>query len=284
MFFPVGGKLGSMQAPSRKGEENEETESTMPHPPLQHGTMKLGRKAIKTDSRTLKLGKYTKGLPPVPPKVDWTKGITEWGMMLNRDLHDCTIAGLGHAIQVWSANTTGEVTIPDDVILSYYEKWDGYNPADPTSDKGGAELTVMNLWKKSEFAGHKLLAFADLAVGNLDEIRQAILLFGGVYVGVNLPNTASPQIVAGQPWDVVTPASADTVVGSWGGHGVFVPAYDQDGFTCITWGVLQKMTPAFWHAYVDEAHVMLSADWLEKHGSPAGFDLAQLKADLAKIH
>jgi len=31
---------------------------------------------------------------------DWTKGITEWGMMMNDTLGDCTIAGVGHAVQV----------------------------------------------------------------------------------------------------------------------------------------------------------------------------------------
>ena len=49
-----------------------------------HSMMKLGRKAIKTDSRTLALGRYLKpSLPAPPPAKDWTKGITQWGAMLN---------------------------------------------------------------------------------------------------------------------------------------------------------------------------------------------------------
>ena len=60
--------------------------------------------------------------------------------------------------------------------------------------------------------------------------------------------------------------------------------YDQKGFTCITWGMLKTMTLAFWNAYVDEAYVLLAADWLEKKGSPVGFDLDQLQADLKLIH
>src|ERR1017187_6786701 len=125
--------------------------------------MKLGRKAIKTDTRTLQLGDYiAPTLPPPPPAVDWTKGKTDWGMMLNDTLGDCTIAGCGHAVQVWSlANVGLELTVADKDILKAYEVWDGYNPHDPSSDNGGIELDVLNRWQKSSLAGHALLAFAD---------------------------------------------------------------------------------------------------------------------------
>jgi hypothetical protein len=252
--------------------------------------MKLGRKAIKTDSRTLKLGKYlTPGLPPPPPSADWTKGITAWGMMINGPdpaepkypdgLGDCTIAGCGHAIQVWTANTGAIVTVPDATILSYYEKWDGYVPGKPSTDKGGVELDVLNDWKKQGFAGNKLMAFADPQSANLTEIRQSIALFGGVYIGLSMPITAQKQKV----WDVVPNGGADAEPGSWGGHCVFVAKYDQNGFTCITWGALQTMTAAFWNKYCDEAHTLLSADWISAKGSPSGFDQAQLLADLQAI-
>jgi hypothetical protein len=247
---------------------------------IDHSNMKLGRRSIKRDSRTLKLGKYLKNGLPAPPRAkDWTKGIESWGMMLN-DIHaDCTIAAAAHAVQVWSANTKGEVTVPDATILSYFEQWDGYNPKDPTTDSGGVELNVLNNWRKGSFANHKLIAFADPVFGNLEEIRQTITLFGGVYVGVSLPNTARKQAI----WDVVPNGGDDAKPGSWGGHAIFVPKYDAHSFTCITWGALKPMTVAFWKEYVDEAHALLSHDWLESKGSPSGFALAELKSDLGLI-
>jgi len=248
---------------------------------VDNSNRKLGRGAVQTDSRTLKLGKYLKtGLPPAPLSKDWTKGIESWGEMLN-DIHsDCTIAAAGHAVQVWSANLGKEITVPDSVILSYYEKWDGFHPNDPKTDGGGVELNVLNNWKKSSFNDHKLLAFADPETKNLEEIRQSIALFGGVYIGLNLPNTARSQAV----WDVVPNGGDDAQPGSWGGHAVFVPKYDPNGFTGISWGRLMPMTLAFWNTYVDEAHTLLSQDWLDAKGSPSGFDLEQLKADLGLIH
>ncbi len=244
------------------------------------GSRKLGRKAIKTDSRTLKLGKYlTPCLTPPPLSADWTKGISSWGVMLNDTLGDCTIAGCGHAVQVWTANTGNEITLPNTTIEKYYEKWDGYKPGDPSTDTGGIELDVLNNWKKHSFARHKLMAFADPKPSDLTEIRQAIALFGGVYIGLALPITAQNQDV----WDVVPNGGADAQPGSWGGHCVFVPKYDEKGFTCITWGAPKIMTLAFWNAYCDEAHTLLSPDWIAAKGSPSGFNQAQLLADLEAI-
>ena len=80
-----------------------------------HSQMKLGRKAVKTDTRTLRLAKYlTPVLPPPPPAADWTKGIASWGMMLNDKLGDCTIAGVAHAVKFFNmtASLESRTTIP----------------------------------------------------------------------------------------------------------------------------------------------------------------------------
>jgi hypothetical protein len=253
--------------------------------------MRLGRKAIKTDTRTLALADYiTPKLPAPPPAKDWTRGITDWGMMMNgpdpdnppsapHGLGDCTIAGCAHAIQVWSANLGSEITVPDPTILSYYEQWDSYNPADPTTDSGGIELDVLTNWRQQGFDGHALLAFASPSHSNLTEIRQSIALFGGIYIGLALPATALKQDV----WDVVPGSGHNGAKNSWGGHCVFVPAYDEHGFTCITWGAPKKMTVAFWKKYCDEAYALLGQPWLDDKGSPAGFDRIQLMADLKAI-
>jgi hypothetical protein len=111
------------------------------------------------------------------------------------------------------------------------------------------------------------------------EIRQSIALFGGVYIGLALPLTAQTQDV----WDVVAGGGANTKKGSWGGHCVFVPKYDEHGFTCITWGQPKTMTLAFWKKYCDEAHTLLGQDWLSAKGSPAGFNQTQLETDLHAI-
>lgn len=245
--------------------------------------MKLGRKAVKHDSRTLRVGNYTAALPAPPRYMDWTKGVTSFGQMMNDTLGCCTIAGLGHAVQILSLNAGAEVTVTDADILKYYVSWDGYVAGEPTTDNGGVELDVLNDWKKDGFAGHALTAFAAVNPSDVEEVKQAIALFGGAYIGVSLPLAAQDEV--GTLWDYGwMDFGAKYKPGGWGGHCVFVIGYDQDGVTCITWGRLQRMSWSFWAKYVDEAYALLSPDFLSANGlDPAGFDMAQLAADLALI-
>ena len=67
---------------------------------VDHSKMKLGKKATRRDPHTLRLGKYlTPALPAPPASIDWSRSVTEWGMMLNDTLGCCTIAACGHAVQ-----------------------------------------------------------------------------------------------------------------------------------------------------------------------------------------
>lgn len=241
-----------------------------------HAAMKLGKRPARIDARTLRLDRFlTPHLPAPPPAVDWSHGIKSWGMMANNRLGCCTIAALGHAVQVWSANTIAEITVPDDTIVHYYSEWDGYVLGDPSSDLGGIEVDVLNRWRKSDFDGHKLIAYAD-AVGD-HHTKQAIALFGGVYIGLRLPLSAQDQEV----WDAVEGPTGEP--NSWGGHAVFVLAYDPEGLTCVTWGELKKMTWDFWFKYCDECHALFSEDWLAQFGGDPAIDRAALQNALIAV-
>lgn len=242
--------------------------------------IKLGKKAAKHDPRRLKLAKYlTPSLGTPPAAKDWTGGRTSFGMMLNDQLGDCTIAGCGHAVQICSGALGTEITIPDSIILTYYENWDGYNPKDPSSDQGGVETDVLDNWRQRGFSGHELVAYCDPEPANLDHVKWSICLFGGLYIGLQLPNSAIQQNQNGQDWDVISDDG-----GLADGHCVFVVGYDSTGLTCITWGQLQKMTWSFWQKYCDEAHALLLKDFLNAASDTAdGVDLASLQADLQLI-
>lgn len=240
---------------------------------------KLGRKAVKHDSRTLKLCRYLGPELPAPPaRRDWIHIQDEFGMMMNDQLGDCIIAGAAHAVQVWSMNAAKETTVGDKDVVAAYQQWDGYDPADPSTDHGGVELDVLNNWRKDGLAGHELLAFASVNPHIWLEVQQAINLFGGIYIGVALPMTAQTQEV----WDYSS--DGENTPGSWGGHCVFVTGYDQKEITCITWGKRKHMTLRFFQFYCDEAYALLGQDWIEASGeAPSGFNKDQLLADLALI-
>jgi hypothetical protein len=242
-----------------------------------HGKFKLGLKAVKRDSRTLKLKSYLHAgaLAAPPDKVDWSKGISDFGMMLNDSLSDCTIAAVGHSVQIWSANQGEEVTEPDGTVKQYYEKWDGYNPSDPSTDQGGIELDVLTSWRKEGFDGHQLLAFAEVDTQNLTEVEQAINLFGVLYIGFQVPSYLDET--PGAVWDVQKHGRIE------GGHAVVIVGYDARYFYVLSWGKIYKMTPAFFEKYVSEAYALLGGDWVKNNVDPAGIDLTTLQSDLAAI-
>ena len=242
--------------------------------------MKLGKLAPRRDVRTLRMARYlTPALPPAPAAVDWTNTVTfPSGMMLNDTLGDCTCAALGHAVQVWTANSGAEVTVPDAAVLATYEAACGYNPADPSTDQGGVELDVLNYVRSSGLgsAGTIVKSYVACQPENREHIKQAIHLFGGAYIGLALPLTAQGD----GDWTVQIGGGEASQIGSWGGHAVFVPAYDDAGLTCITWGQKKRMSWDFWDTYCDEAYALLSPLWNVRQ---PGFDAASLAADLGAL-
>lgn len=191
--------------------------------------------------------------------------------MLNDDLGDCTIAAVGHGIQILTGAVGKMLTLPDSTILQGYEQWDGYDPNDPSTDQGGVMLDVQNKWRQEGLGGHKILAFGTPDPSNTDHIKRCIILFGGVNIGVQLPVSAQNQNV----WDVVSDDG-----GVWGGHDVWVPTFNPTGPVCITWGALKQMTWAFWNKYCDESYAIISPDFLHANRTVTGLDLATLEADL----
>lgn len=244
---------------------------------------KLGKRPPRFDHRTLRLASYlTPALPPPPPRVDWTRGFNiNYGMMLNDSLGDCVEAAKGHAGQVWSLCNGRLVTVPDSIILSNYEANGGYVPGDASTDNGEVELDSLKAWRKNGFGGHSLSAFAAIDPSIMTHVLSGIYLFGLAYIGFSVPQSAMDQNDRGETWDVVQHDG-----GIVGGHAVIVPAYNtaDDTLTCITWGMRQRMTFAFWNRYVDESYALLSVDWLIRGGmNPSGFDMTALAADLVAV-
>jgi len=243
---------------------------------------KLGRKPPREDPRTFRLARYLRAQAPPATAVDWTTKVTDWGMMGNDKVGDCTCAAAGHLIECWTSWVDPQpVMLADPVILAAYSAVSGYNPADPATDQGADMLTVMNYWRQTGVGGHKISGFAAVNPTDQNELRSAIGLFGGVNVGLNMPVSAQGQ----QVWDVpADPSAPDAQPGSWGGHDVPYLGYNATGPVGVTWGSVVQITWAFHEKYCDECFAAVSPDFLASSGiDPQGFNLAQLLADLATI-
>ena len=241
---------------------------------------KFGKRPARTDARTLRMEKYLLAtLPMAPPsynnlaRVEAKLGISDptklYPMDGNDQFGDCTIAALFHAettyhglIGVKSIASTKTVT------NLYFKLTDG-------EDSGLAELDVLNYWRKHSVSKDKILAYVQLDPKNHEHVKTAIELFGGVYLGFQVPENCLSQFDAHQPW--MGGKLTDE------GHAVYAVNYDANYLTVLTWGTIQLGTwDGWWNRCVDEVYAILPPEAATVGFAP-GFDLVQLKADLQAV-
>lgn len=241
---------------------------------------KLGKLPKKKDSRNLKLSRYLKTSLNIPLSCNWYSKIENIGMMLNDNIGDCTCATMGHMIQSWTVNDGVQINIPDYEILEVYKNISGYTGT-PDTDNGAIVLDALKYWKKFGVGNRKIGAYVEVDTKNIDEIKAAIWLFGGVYYGIALPNSIENQNIWDTPW--YGPYFSGRK-GTLGGHALSAHGYSTDIISNITWGKIQQMTNRFAITYADEAYAILSDDWLGiDNKAPNLFDGETLLNDLQKV-
>jgi hypothetical protein len=241
--------------------------------------MRLGRKPHRHDDRTLRLARYVDAtkLPAAPPHFRNSSPVKSWPMYKNDTLGDCTCAAAGHMVQAWTANASSEIDVTDKDVVAAYDRVNG------GVDEGAVELDVLKMWRNVGVGGHKIGAYVAIDLQDADQLKDAVYIFGGVYIGVELPVSAQP---AGRDWRMTHDGlHGPGAPGSWGGHAIPIVDYDRYGLTVVSWGQLLRMSWAFYRNYCDEAWAIISTDFLDDSGhAPLGFDLDQLNEDLAALH
>lgn len=250
--------------------------------------LKLGRKpGVVYDRRTLQLSRVMGALDmPVAPRVFTIAAAqTSFPLFANDRYGDCTCAAHGHRILAEERSSQQhEVTLTEKDVLAVYSAVTGFSPEDPSTDNGAYCLDVLNYMRKTgmgrerDGTPHTIGAFAQVRLSDHDQIRRATRTFGGAYVGAGLPLSA--QAGVGRVWDEVDAGD----VGSWGGHCMYVRGWTPDGPVFVTWGQNQKATWKWWDAYVDEAYVVISEDYLRGgKTTPQGLDVGRLKLYLESL-
>lgn len=216
----------------------------------------------------------------LPGTIDWASKVPTWPMYLNDQIGDCTCAGVGHAIQAFTAFASTEKTVADNDVLKVYEAVSGYNPSTGANDNGAVEQDVLQYWHDTGMAGHKISAFASVNISSLTDMRLALRWFGSVYLGINVPQSAEDQFSAGQPW-AVDPNANNSIIG---GHCVVMQEWDPQFARVVTWGALQRMTWGWFEKYGEEAWVVVTPDFAKSNGLEAsGVSVAQLVADFKAL-
>jgi hypothetical protein len=244
----------------------------------------LGKLAPKYNARTRDFSKYFGTIiPPPPPEKVWREykiPPDAWQMFGNDTIGDCTCAAIAHMLMLVTVHTGAMVTPTLDDVIKAYTAVSGYDPATGLNDNGAAITDVLDYWRGTGIAGHKILGWAQVDHTNVEQIKQAIWLFGGIDIGVQLPKSAMVQNAASQSWEVVVDDG-----GIDGGHSIPNFGYGSQGTNCITWGARQGMSWAWFEKYCDEAYAIITQDWFDQttKNTPSGIDLATLEADLKAL-
>jgi len=237
---------------------------------------RFGKHPPKRDYRTLRFKDYLEpslAAPPasfdVLPKVYDKLAVSDptalFPMDGNDAYGDCTIAALAHASTIYHG-LVGERSIlaKKSVVKLYMHLTGGV-------DSGLNELDVLNYWRQHSAASEKIVAFVTIDVKNHTHVKQALKIFGGVYLGFQVQQNCIDDFNARKPW-TPGPLTQD-------GHAVYAVAYDAQGLTVLTWGNTQKATWAWWDECVDEAYAILSP----QTKTFDGINLAELQSDLDAV-
>jgi hypothetical protein len=244
--------------------------------------LKLGKKAATYDRRDLKFLHYRTGepLPPHPAQFGHEAliGADAWGMDGNDTVGDCVFAGADHETLLWTAEAGNPAQFSDQTAISDYSAVTGYSPDKPGSDQGTDVRAALGYRQGTGLIDikdtrHKIGAYLALEPGNINDLLEALYLFGAVGIGIEVPGSAIDQFNGGQPWSVAH--GKQTIQG---GHYVPIVA-NRSNLVVVTWGRLQQMTPQFYKRYCDEVWAILSPEMLVNGKSMEGFDLAALQAD-----
>ena len=248
--------------------------------------IKLGKLQPRIDKRTIQLRTILKALAPpasynVYQALGFTPKLQMWG---NDAVGDCVMVAQANFETVLQYLQQKKIIpITTGIVENQYYREQGATWCHPHPDRGLVELDVLNWWRNKGWKvggnTYKIYAHAAFHWQDDTEFMSAIYYLYGAMIGIALPITAQAQWNKGEPWDVVEGPGSDP--GSWGLHGVYVPAGDPDYYYCDTWGKIQKMTRAFVRKYVDEAHAVVPQPdaWV----TPSPVDLNTLDNILAEI-
>jgi hypothetical protein len=248
--------------------------------------LKLGKQAARHDTRDLLFHDYRATVESIPiARIGYHHDIpAPIGMLGNDSYGDCVWAGAAHETMLWNATQARAVPFTDAAVLGDYGAVTGFDASDPSSDQGTVVHDALSYRRHTGIADaaglrHKLGAYVSLEPGNWRELLEALEVFEAVGIGFAFPGYAMDQFNAGKPWSYRPGGIIE------GGH--YVPIVGRPHvatISCVTWGQLQPMTRAFFHAYADECWGLLSAEMLGADGlSAEGFNYAALQADVAAL-
>lgn len=228
------------------------------------------------DLQGVQLFKALPRIPGIPPACDWSEKMTKpIGFLGNNTLRDCCFASIGHLCNLYLGVHGKKTDVTEaEIKRDYLDHTNGQDV--------GAELrAVLTRFKGKNdlaIAKHRCAAFVRLNHRDIDTLRAAIYLFGGVYAAVQGPSNLTDM----ETWKVEAPRwRPDPSMG----HCIPLVGFGQKHFVAASWNALPVMSLGYQQKYMVEAWAVVSAEWFYPGGiAPlSNMKLADVTQALASI-
>src|SRR4029077_1784319 len=121
---------------------------------------------------------------------------------------DCVWCTMAHLVQTMQRGVGNKESLfTEKSVLSDYSSVTGYDPAKPETDTGTYMKDGASYWRKTGILDgngirHKVEAYVTVRFNNPEELAQATYDFGGVALGLILPQSAMEQFDQKHVWTV----------------------------------------------------------------------------------
>jgi hypothetical protein len=241
-----------------------------------HPRRRLGRRPPKMAPALRFKAFWSGAVPAHPHAADNLSNVREWELGANDQFGTCgptSVANMRRQVVTYLAALGESFPTLDDVFDLYRRSGNpGFDPATGADDNGVDMQTMLEELLKGGIGGVKPLAFAKVDVHQIDELRAAIAIFGGLLYGVDLQVSQQAQTDA-KLWDWKRS-------GEWGGHAILAGRYTGsaggDDIGVVTWGQIVGTTDAFEAHQLEEAWIVIWPEHLGTEAFQAGVDKAKL--------
>jgi hypothetical protein len=250
---------------------------------------KYGRRPPK-NTPALRFRSFMSGeVPAHPPEEDYLAKLTGWQMLGNDVAGDCNAVTWANMRRLVTATLTTEYYPTQAQVWQFYQTQNpGFDPSGTsgTDGPGSQQDQGMDVQTGLEYLhasggpdGVKAVAFAKVDHSNLEEVKAALAIFGGLWLGVQVLDANQKEFAEDRPWTDVPGSAID------GGHAILGGGYTPGDIKFITWARETEFARSFWDGVVqgsplvEEAWVVI---WPEHLGTTAfeeGVNQAQLAAD-----
>jgi hypothetical protein len=228
-------------------------------------------------------------VPAYPRHADNLAKLSSWQLLGNDVAGDCNAVTWANMRRLVTATLATEYYPTQAQVWQFYET---QNPNfDPTGSStangpGSSADQGMDIQTGLEYLhanggpdGVKAVAFAKVDHTNLDEVKAALAIFGGLWLGIQVLDANQKQFADGRPWTDVAHSPID------GGHAILGGGYTTADVKFITWAQETEFAKSFWNGVVggsplvEEAWVVIWPEYLGTEAFEQGVDQAQLAAD-----